>query len=156
TDTLVAINLLNVAVGAVGSRVKFGSGAALGKASPYSDMVALTQAMAGGQLDVLLLVDVNPVYSMPPKSRFAEGLGKVPRVVPLSSRASETTARAALVLATLHPLESWGDYSSQDGVIGLMQPAMGPVLIEGKPAQGKSAGDVFLSVGRKALGFEEG
>ena len=156
TDTLVAINLLNVAVGAVGSRVKFGPAAALGKASPYSDMTALTQAMAGGQIDVLLLVDVNPLYSMPVKSGFAEALAKVPLVVSLASRASETTSKSALVLATLHPLESWGDYSSQDGVIGLMQPAMGPVLIGGKPVQGKSTGDVFLSVGRKVLGSEEG
>ena len=156
TDTLVAINLLNVAIGAVGSRVKFGAAAALGKASPYSDMMALTQAMAGGQIDVLLLVDVNPVYSMPVKSGFADALAKVPLVVSLADRASETTARAALVLATLHPLESWGDYSSQDGVIGLMQPAMGQVLIEGKPVQARGTGDVFLSVGRKALGLEEG
>ena len=156
TDALVAINLLNAAIGAVGPRVRFGAASAFGKASPYSDMVALTQAMAGGQIDVLILVDVNPVYSMPAKSGFADGLGKVPLVVALAGRSSETTARAGLVLPSLHALESWGDYSPQEGVVGLMQPAMGPVQIEGKPMQAKSPGDVLLSVGRQALGLEEG
>jgi len=156
TDMLVAVNLLNTAIGAVGSRIRFGSGSAFGKASPYSDMVALTQAMAGGQIDALILVDVNPVYSMPAKSGFVDALGKVPLMVAMAGRSSETTVRAGLVLPTLHPLESWGDYSPQDGVIGLMQPTMGPVQIEGKPVQAKNPGDTLLSVGRQALGFEEG
>jgi molybdopterin-containing oxidoreductase family iron-sulfur binding subunit len=156
TDMLVAINLLNAAIGALGSRVRFGSASAFGKASPYSDMVALTQAMAGRQIDVLLLVDVNPVYAMPPKSGFADALAKVPLVAALAGRSSETTGLAGLVLPTLHPLESWGDYSPQDGVIGLMQPAMGPVQIEGKPVEAKNPGDILLGVGRRALGMEEG
>jgi molybdopterin-containing oxidoreductase family iron-sulfur binding subunit len=33
---------------------------------------------------------------------------------------------------------------------------MGPVQIDGKPVDGKATGDVFLSVGRQALGIEEG
>ena len=44
TDTQVAINLLNVAIGAVGKRVRFGADAALGKASAYAEKLALTQA----------------------------------------------------------------------------------------------------------------
>ncbi len=156
TDTLIAINLLNVAVGAVGKTVRFGADSALGKASPYSEMVKLAKAMAGGEIEVLILADVNPVYGMPPKSGFADALAKVPLVVSLSSRPNETSARAALVLPSLHPLESWGDYVPRDGVIGLMQPTMGPVVIDGKPVDGKATGDILLSVGRQALGTAEG
>ena len=156
TEALVAVNLLNAAIGAVGTRVRFGTASPFSRVSPYSDMVALTQAMAAGQIEVLLLVDVNPVYALPPKSGFAEALAKVPLVVSLASRPNETTARAHLVLPTLHPLECWGDYASEDGVLGLMQPTMGPVQIDGKAIDGKATGDVFLSVGRQALGLEEG
>src|SRR5262245_596143 len=156
TDALVAVNLLNAAIGAVGPRVRFGPASPFSRVSPYSDMTALTQAMAGGQIEVLLLVDVNPVYAMPPKSGFAEALGKVPLVVALAGRPSETTARAHLVLPILHSLESWGDYMAEDGVLGLMQPTMGPVQIEGKAVQARATGDVLPSAGRKALGLEEG
>jgi anaerobic selenocysteine-containing dehydrogenase/Fe-S-cluster-containing dehydrogenase component len=156
TDTLIAVNLLNIAVGAVGKTVRFGADSALGKASPYSAMVKLANAMAGGEIEVLILTDVNPVYGMPPKSGFAEALAKVPLVVSLASRPTDTSAKAALVLPSLHPLESWGDYVPRDGVIGLMQPTMGPVMIDGKPVNGKATGDILLSVGRQALGTEEG
>ena len=156
TDALVAVNLLNAAIGAVGTRVRFGSASPFSRVSPYSDMVALTQAMTAGQIEVLVLVDVNPVYAMPPKSGFAEALAKVPLVVSLASRPNETTARAHLVLPTLHPLETWGDYVSEEGVLGLMQPTMGPVQIDGKAVEGKATGDVFLRMGRQALGLEEG
>jgi molybdopterin-containing oxidoreductase family iron-sulfur binding subunit len=156
TQTLVAINLLNVAVGAVGKTLRFGADSALGKASSYGDMAALTQSMAKGEVEVLILGDVNPVFTMPAKSGFAEALAKVPLVVSLANRPSETAARAHVVLPALHWLESWGDYAAEEGVVGLLQPAMGPVEIGGKPVDGKSVGDILLSVGRQALGSEEG
>ncbi len=156
TETQVAINLLNVALGAVGPRVRFGNDSVLGKASPYAEMVALTQAMAKGEIEVLVLGDVNPVYTLPAASGFAEALGKVPLVVSLAQRPSETTARAHVVLPALHWLESWGDYAGEEGVTGLLQPAMGPVEIGGKPVEGRSAGDILLALGRQALASEQG
>ena len=151
TDMLQAINLLNVAIGALGKRLRFGADTA--RPSTYADMVALTQAMAKGEIDVLILGDVNPVYSMPPKAGFAEALAKVPMVVSLANRPNETTVKAHVVLPALHWLESWGDYVAEAGVVGLMQPAMGPVEIGGKPVDGRSLGGIFLNLGRLALGL---
>ena len=87
-----------------------------------------------------MLVDVNPVYAMPLKSGFTEALAKVPLVVALAGRPTETTARAHVVLPILHSLESWGDYVSEEGVLGLMQPTMGPVQIERKAVSALSTG----------------
>src|SRR5262245_44614785 len=67
TDTQVAVNLLNAAIGAVGPRVQFGAESVFGKASSYADMLALTQAMTKGEIEVLILGDVNPAYAMPAK-----------------------------------------------------------------------------------------
>jgi anaerobic selenocysteine-containing dehydrogenase/Fe-S-cluster-containing dehydrogenase component len=156
TETLVAINLLNAAIGAVGTRVRFGPDSSLGRASPYADMLALTEAMGRGEIEVLILGNVNPVYAMPPGSGFTEAMAKVPLVVSLASRPSETASRARVVLPALHWLESWGDYLAREGALGLMQPAMGPVQIDGKAVEGKSVGDTLLSLGRQALGSEEG
>src|SRR5262249_4105346 len=110
TDALIAVNLLNQAVGAVGKTVRFGADTAVGKASPYADMVKLTKAMAAGEIEVLILADVNPVYAMPPKAGFVEALAKVPTVLSIATRPTETSAKAMLLLPALHPLESWGDY----------------------------------------------
>ena len=66
--------------------------------------------MAKGEIEVLILGDVNPVYTMPPKSGFVEALAKVPMVVSLATRPSETTvqgprraARAALARVVGRP-----------------------------------------------------
>ncbi len=152
TETQIAINLLNVALGAYPKLVRFGGDSAFGKASPYAEMLSLTEAMGKGEVEVLILADGNPVFTMPAKSGFAEALGKVPLVVSLANRPNETASRAGLVLPALHPLESWGDFAAEDGVIGLMQPTMGPVQIDGKPVAGKSTGDILLSIGRQVLG----
>src|SRR5215471_2427173 len=139
TDALIAVNLLNQAVGAVGKTMRFAADSALGKASPYADMVKLTQAMAAGEIEVLILADVNPGYAMPPKAGFVEALAKVPMLVSLATRPTETSAKASLLLPALHPLESWGDYVAREGVIGLMQPTMGPVAIGGRPSAWRRA-----------------
>jgi Fe-S-cluster-containing dehydrogenase component/anaerobic selenocysteine-containing dehydrogenase len=174
-DTAVAINLLNVALGNVGTTVRFGPNATLGQASRYADLVALTQAMRGGEIAALIVKDANPVFAAPAQLGFAEALAKVPFVLSLSSHRDETTALAHLVIPDLTPLESWGDFSPREGVWGLMQPAMGPVPAIGPrrqdaldlealrplaralghtPAetfpgvQTKASGDVLLEVGR--------
>ncbi|MCI0548336.1 MAG: molybdopterin-dependent oxidoreductase [Candidatus Rokubacteria bacterium] len=156
TALQVAVNLLNSAVGAIGTRVRFGADAALGKANPYADVLALVQAMSRGEIEVLIVAGPNPAYSLPPKAGFAEAAAKVPMVVSLRNRPDETTSRASVVLPALHWLESWGDAASRDGVVGLMQPTMGPVQIDGKPVEGKNIGDIFLALGRGALGTEVG
>jgi molybdopterin-containing oxidoreductase family iron-sulfur binding subunit len=150
TRCQMAVNLLNHAVGNIGKTVRFGPDLALGKAGRYADMLELARAMARGEVDLLLLVHVNPLYSMPPKAGFAEALKKVPMVVSFSTQMDETTAQAHLVLPDLHPLESWGDYTAAEGAHGLMQPVMSPVF------DSKAFGDVLLSVGRDVLQAPEG
>ncbi len=149
-EAQVAIHLLNYAAGNVGRTVRFGPDSALSGASPYAEMLALTQAVARGEIEVLLLVHVNPLFTLPPAAGFAEAVKKVPLVVSFSNQPDETTQQAHLVLPDLHPLESWGDFSPRAGVIGLMQPTMAPVF------DSKAVGDVLLSVGRQALGSPEG
>ncbi len=166
-EAAVAVNLLNYALGNVGRTVRFGPGSTLARASRYADVVALTQAMARGEIAVLIVKDANPAFTLPAKAGFAEALAKVPFVVSLSSHMDETTARAHLVIPDLTPLESWGDYSPRDGVVGLIQPSMGPVPKVGptnldaldlpqlhavRDALGKKAPETFPGVDTKATG----
>jgi len=152
TQLQVAIHLLNYAVGNIGKTVRFGPDSAFGKASPYREILALTQAMEKGEVELLLLHRVNPLFTLPAKAGFASALKKVPFVVSFVDALDETTTQAHLVLPDLHPLEAWGDFSPQEGVYGLMQPTMAPV----PGYQARAAGDVLLSVGRAVLQAPEG
>jgi anaerobic selenocysteine-containing dehydrogenase/Fe-S-cluster-containing dehydrogenase component len=151
TQTQVAINLLNAAVGAVGRTVRFGPDSAFGRASSYSEVATLVQAMAAGEIEVLLLANgVNPAFTLPTGLKAVDAIRKVPFVVSFASMADETAALAHLVLPDTHWLESWGDYSPRDGVVGLMQPTMAPVR------DARPTGQVLIEVGRAVLGSEEG
>jgi anaerobic selenocysteine-containing dehydrogenase/Fe-S-cluster-containing dehydrogenase component len=149
--TLVAINLLNAAVGAVGKTVRFGPDWAYGHVTPYADVAALTQAMAGGEIEVLLLGPrVDPAFTLPGGLKFADAAKKVGLVVSFANQPDATTALAHLVLPDVHWLEAWGDYAPREGVTGLMQPTMLPIR------DARPMGDVLLGVARSVLGSEEG
>ncbi|MBI2878148.1 MAG: molybdopterin-dependent oxidoreductase, partial [Candidatus Rokubacteria bacterium] len=147
TETQVAINLLNYALGNLGRTVRFGPNSAFGKVSPYGELLALTRAMERGEVGVLLLARVNPVFTTPAQAGFEAALAKVPFVVSFASHLDESAARAHLVLPDLTPLESWGDYAPQEGIHGLMQPGMFP-----PPGfEPRALGDLLLSVGRALI-----
>jgi molybdopterin-containing oxidoreductase family iron-sulfur binding subunit len=151
TRTQVAVNLLNAAAGNVGKTVRFGAESVFGKASPYRDVAALVGAMAAGEIEVLILGSgVNLAFALPGGMKAAAAIRKVPFVVSFSNLPDETTALAHLVLPDTHWLETWGDYSPRDGVVGLMQPTMSPVR------DSRPMGDVLIAVGRAVLGTEEG
>src|SRR5213078_1689680 len=151
TATQIAINLLNAAAGNVGKTVRFGPDSAYGKVTPYAEVAKLVQAMAAGEIEVLLLgPGVNPAFTLPGGLKAAEAIGKVPFVVSFANQPDETSALAHLILPDTHWLESWGDYAPREGVIGLMQPTMKPIR------DARPLGDVLLSVARAVLGTEEG
>jgi anaerobic selenocysteine-containing dehydrogenase/Fe-S-cluster-containing dehydrogenase component len=151
TSLLAAVNLLNAAAGNVGKTVRFGPDHAYGRVTPYAEVAKLVQAMAAGEIQMLVLgPGVNPAFTLPGGLKAAAALGKVPFVVSFANVPDETTAFAHLVLPDTHWLESWGDYAPQEGVLGLLQPTMKPVR------DARPVGDVLLAVGRSALGSEEG
>jgi len=151
TQLQVAVNLLNAAAGNVGKTVRFGPDHAYARVTPYAEVARLMQAMAAGEVAVLVLgAGVNPAFTLPGGLKAADAIRKVPFVVTFSNLPDETTALAHLVLPDTHWLESWGDYAPHEGVLGLMQPTMQPVR-EARPM-----GDVLLTVGRAVLGSEEG
>jgi molybdopterin-containing oxidoreductase family iron-sulfur binding subunit len=151
TSLQIAVNLLNAAAGNVGKTVRFGPDHAYGRVTPYADVVKLVQAMAAGEIEVLVLgPGVNPAFTLPGGLKAGEAIAKVPFVVSFANVPDETTALAHMVLPDTHWLESWGDYAPHEGVLGLMQPTMKPVR------DARPLGDVLLAAGRAALGTEEG
>ena len=148
TATQIALNLLNYVSGNIGRTVVFGPNSSVGQVSTYHDMLRLIDAMQADRVELLILHDVNPLFTLPVAADFAAGLSKVSFVVSFSSFPDETTSRADLILPIHTPLESWGDHEPRGGVRGLMQPVMQPIF------DTKHVGDVLLEVAR-GLGEEE-
>ena len=144
-EAAAAVALLNYVAGNIGATVRLAPQTMWDGAATYADMSVLTEAMRAGEIDLLLLHQVNPVHTMPAATDFAAAMDEVPLVVAMASGPNDTTARADIVLPLHTPLESWGDHVLATGLEGLMQPVMRPLYDTRHP------GDVFLAVGRIAL-----
>ena len=134
TAAQVPIALLNYVAGNIGATVDFSSASTLSTTATYADMRDLANDMRSGEVELAIVHNVNPVFTMPAAADFGGALAQVPFVASLSSLPDETTARADLLLPTHTPLESWGDSNPRYGVYGLIQPVMRPVFDTRTPA----------------------
>ena len=128
TDAHVAVALLNWVAGAVGQTVRFGAGPHRAESASFTEMAQLIGRMRSGGVSTLVVAGVNPVYSLPAASGFADALGQVATVISLGSHLDETSEAAGWVLPSHHELESWGDAEIGDGARGLGQPLLAPLF----------------------------
>ncbi|WP_396602305.1 TAT-variant-translocated molybdopterin oxidoreductase [Algibacter sp. R77976] len=84
--------------------------------------------MKAGRVGALIMSGVNPVYTLPNASDFAEGLKKVELSVAFSMKADETSSEAQYIAAAPHYLESWGDVEIKKGHYALTQPTIRPLF----------------------------
>lgn len=146
TETALAANLLCTIKPGTAAAIDFTQKSSYSRVSPLNEMKDITERMRRGEIDLLLVYRANPAFTLPQSWDFTGSLKRVPRIVSFTSVVDETNEFAHLILPVNTPYESWGDYSPRDGVLGLMQPLMGPVFNTKQP------GDVLLSVGKKVKG----
>ena len=139
-----AAMILNAVTGNFSKTIMFFEGAPAEDTSTPDEVDAAIDAMRGGEIDVAFVAAANPVFTMPPSSRIAEALQKVPFVVWAGGVPDETAAMANLLLPAHHPLESWRDTAPRAGVRGLGQPVMQPVF------DSKPLGDILLATAAKS------
>jgi anaerobic selenocysteine-containing dehydrogenase len=153
-DTLVAVNVLNYLVGNIGKSggVVFNpdpasGGSASQHQATYQSMQSLVQTAQQGGIDVLIVNNTNPVFTMPQAAEFKEALASIPFIVSLSSFMDETTAMADVILPSHTYLESWGDDMPQPGVgfsVGAVsQPVVSPLY------NTRATGDIVLDLAHR-------
>ncbi|KJS33533.1 MAG: hypothetical protein VR64_01855 [Desulfatitalea sp. BRH_c12] len=126
--TAVAANLLCAVTQESLTLIDFQQPHALGAAASMADMQVFSDRLRDKEIDLLLLCDVNPAFTLPMAWQVSESLGKVPMVVSFSSFPDETSVHAHLHLPAHTFLETWGDYHPKPGIMSLMQPTMGAVF----------------------------
>jgi anaerobic selenocysteine-containing dehydrogenase/Fe-S-cluster-containing dehydrogenase component len=143
TETAIVANLLCLLSPKTKELIDFDRLSSLGETAKAEEMKELTERMVRGEVDLLFLYHVNPVFSLPSSWNFLKGLKSVPLVISFSPVLDETSQHAHLCLPTHTPLESWGDHAPRKGIWGLMQPVMGPVF------NTRHMGDLLLSMGKR-------
>jgi molybdopterin-containing oxidoreductase family iron-sulfur binding subunit len=116
---------INDAIGATGRTLKLTSPVAdpgIATAS-FDDLVT---DMNAGQVDALVILDANPVYTAPGSLDFAGALSKVKTSIHIGLYRDETGHRCTYQLPLTHDLESWSDARAVDGTATIIQPVMTP------------------------------
>ncbi len=87
----------------------------------------LTDDMAAGAVDVLVMLGGNPVFNAPADLDFFGKMEKVKTRVHLSTYENETSELSHWHIPQSHYLESWGDARAFDGTVSIIQPLIAPL-----------------------------
>lgn len=120
-------HVMNHALGNVGETVTYGASAEAQPVNQLQSLRQLVQDMAAGQVDILVILGGNPVFTAPADLQFAEQLAKVKMCVHLSREQDETAAYSHWFIPQTHFLETWSDSRAFDGTISIMQPLIQPL-----------------------------
>ncbi len=120
---------INVALGAMGRRVRMVRPVDRGALRPEEDIARLVADMKAGKVSALFVLGGNPAHDAPADLGFAQALASQGLVsVHLSDRRDETSAQCTWHLPMAHELESWGDARSLDGAHTIRQPLIAPLF----------------------------
>ena len=111
--------------------------------SRFADVQRLIEDMAAGEIQVLLVHGANPVFDLPGRAGFTDGLANVDFVASFSPAVDETAVHSDLVVPDHTSLEGWGYHVppvADRMVVSGQQPVMRPLY------DTRSAVDVFLSM----------
>jgi molybdopterin-containing oxidoreductase family iron-sulfur binding subunit len=123
TQSQILVHAINDMLGNTGITVDFDKPLQIigGSDKEFSELVG---SMNRGEVGVLLLAGVNPVYDYPGSSSFLSGMEKTGCCVCMVSAPDETCAKANHVLPVSHYLESWDDAEIEPGELSLTQPCI--------------------------------
>lgn len=144
-STATAVMLINLMTGAIGRSIEIPPESEGTQVATQAELESLVEEMKAGRVDVLLVHDSNPVYSMPAALGFQDALSQVGTLVSFAALKDETSQASALVLPNHANMEVWGDAAPRPGVRSLIQPTVRPLM------DTQALGDTFLEATR-ALG----
>jgi molybdopterin-containing oxidoreductase family iron-sulfur binding subunit len=87
----------------------------------------LAEAIRHGEVDTLLMLDVNPLYTAPVDLDFEALVQDVPLRIHLGLHDDETAAYSHWHVPQAHPFEGWSDARAIDGTATVLQPLIRPL-----------------------------
>ena len=146
-----AVCLLNTLLDPDLALIDFVHRHAVERAARRREVLKAFRRQTDGGARVLLLNNVDPVFSMPPGTGLQAILQQGSLfVVSFSSFMTETAALSDLIVPVAHPLESWDVYESKSGIWSFIQPVMGNLN------RTRPLGDLIASLALEGRAAREG
>jgi len=123
----VLAHAINAALGNVGKTVIYTDPLEANPVDDFASLRELVQDIDAGQVETLLIIGSNPVYTAPADFNFAQRLSKVKLRIHMGLFADETSELCQWHIPEAHSLETWGDARAYDGTVTIMQPLILPL-----------------------------
>ncbi|MCI0920878.1 TAT-variant-translocated molybdopterin oxidoreductase [Sphingobacterium rhinopitheci] len=142
------VNAINTQLGAYGAIIDLDNYSKQYQGSDVAFQKFLTDAKAG-QVGVAFFLNSNPAYNYFKAEDVKAAIAKIDFTVSLSDRDDETAILTKAIAPVPTYLESWGDGSSKEGLVTIVQPTINPVFDTRQPEKsflvwsGDSATDIY-------------
>ena len=103
----------------------------------WADLQALVNDLHSGQVDMLMILGGNPVYSAPPELNLRGAIQMAKTRFQLTEEINETSEVCQWQIPQAHTYEHWSDAPAYDGTISICQPLIAPLY------GGKSLYEIF-------------
>ena len=121
------VHAINHALGNTGATIVHTEVPAGTVADQTRSLRELVADMNSGQVQLLVILGGNPVYTAPVDLKFADAMKKVPVRAHLSLYDNETSALCQWHVNETHYLEHWSDARAFDGSASIVQPLVEPL-----------------------------
>jgi MoCo/4Fe-4S cofactor protein with predicted Tat translocation signal len=118
---------MNQTLGAAGAAVVYIAPVEGDLVDQMQSLDELARDMDAGQVDLLVIAGINPVYDAPADLKFADRMSKVRTRVHLSLFHDETSQLCHWHIPESHYLETWSDARAYDGTMTIIQPLIAPL-----------------------------
>lgn len=129
--THAVVAAINVAVGNLGSTVNYLELPFVDGTNQHDAFESAVRDMHSGNVDALIMLGTNPVFTSAADVDFQGALSKVPLSVHLANHVDETSQGVTWHINRAHFLEYWGDGYDYHGNMSVIQPTILP-LFDGK------------------------
>jgi molybdopterin-containing oxidoreductase family iron-sulfur binding subunit len=121
------VHAINASLGNAGKTVIYTDPVEANPTDQIADFQGLLNDLDSGAVDVLLILDANPVFTAPADWNFADKIKKAKLRIRLGLYNDETSDLCHWHIPESHYLESWGDARAYDGTISIVQPLIAPL-----------------------------
>ncbi len=165
---------INSVLGNIGATVVVTDPIEANPLDQLASMSELVKDMNAERVDLLVIIDANPVYNAPIMKdektgkdlKFVDAMKKVPLRAHMGLYNDETAAYCQWHIAESHFLESWSDARAYDGTVSIIQPLIKPLYYGRSPHEllaaminqaGKPSYDIVRDYWKPLLGanFEQ-
>jgi MoCo/4Fe-4S cofactor protein with predicted Tat translocation signal len=133
------VHYINQVLGNNGTTITYTKSLEVNPVDQWADLNGLLNDLHSGQVDLLMILGGNPVYSAPPELNVKGAFQMAKLRVRLTSHEDETSEVCQWNIPEAHVYEHWSDAPAYDGTISIMQPLIAPLY------GGRSAHDLLAA-----------